>query len=83
MIREQMPHSNTAIVMATSLAHRDTVMDCLELGIQGYIVKPFSHKEISKRILGYYQKTNPQKAATAMAVLNEIQAAPDQVSEAG
>jgi len=49
-------------------------MDCMELGIQGYMVKPFTHKEISQRILGYYQKTNPEKATSASAFIETIKA---------
>jgi response regulator of citrate/malate metabolism len=60
--------------MATSLSDRDAVLDCLELGIQGYMVKPFTHKEITQRVLGYYQKTNPEKTAEALALLDALAA---------
>jgi response regulator of citrate/malate metabolism len=66
--------ADTAIIMATSLSDRGAVLDCLELGIQGYIVKPFTHKEVSQRVLGYYQKTNPEKAAAALALLDAVKA---------
>jgi len=73
-IREEMPGTGGAIIMATSLSDRTAVMDCMELGVQGYMVKPFTHKEISQRILGYYQKTNPKKAASASAFIETIKA---------
>jgi len=73
-IREEIPDSHAAIIMATSLSDRTAVMDCLEQGIQGYMVKPFTHKEISQRILGYYKKTNSEKAASASAFLDTIKA---------
>jgi two-component system response regulator MtrA len=74
VIREEKESTGTAIIMATSLSDRAAVMDCLELGIQGYMVKPFTHKEISLRVLSYYQKTNPKRAASALALLDSIKA---------
>jgi len=71
-IREEMQSADTAIVMATALSGREAVMDCLSLGIQGYIVKPFTHKEIGQRVLGYYRKTNPERAETALALLEVL-----------
>ncbi len=72
VIREKLQSGDTAIIMASSLADRDAVLDCLQLDIQGYIVKPFSHEGISHRVLGYYQKTNPEKAAAASALLDTV-----------
>jgi DNA-binding response OmpR family regulator len=80
-IREQAPSANTAIVMATSLSSRETVIDCLNLGIQGYIVKPFSHKEVGQRVLGYYRKTNPEKAQAALELLDALGERPEQDSQ--
>jgi len=74
VIREKEQNTGTAIIMATSLSDRSAVMDCLELGIQGYIVKPFTHKEISQRVLSYYQKVNPDRAASALALLDSMKA---------
>jgi DNA-binding response OmpR family regulator len=75
VIREKMESTHTAIIMASSLSDRSAVLDCLELGVQGYIVKPFNHQEISHRVLSYYQKTNPEKAAAALALLDAVKAA--------
>lgn len=71
-IREEMQSGDTGIVMATSLSGREGVLDCLSLGIQGYIVKPFTHKEVGQRVLGYYRKTNPEKAEAALALLDAL-----------
>jgi DNA-binding response OmpR family regulator len=74
VIREKMQGIDTAIIMATALSDRDGVMDCMELGIQGYMVKPFTHQEVCQRVLGSYQKTNPEKAAAASALLDALTA---------
>ncbi len=78
LINEETRSTDTAIIMATSLSDRDAVLDCLELGIQGYIVKPFTHKEISRKILGYYQKANPEKAAAALSLLDAVEVGTNQ-----
>jgi DNA-binding response OmpR family regulator len=71
-IKEEAQSVETAIMMATSLSDREAVLDCLSLGIQGYIVKPFTHKEVSQRVLGYYRKTNPERAEAALALLDAL-----------
>lgn len=50
---------HTVIIMATALGNKEDVMDCLKLGIDGYVVKPIKHREISSRIIEYYQKACP------------------------
>jgi len=71
-IREKMQSADTAIIMAASLSDRGAFLDCLELGIQGYIVKPFTHEEVSQRVLSYYQAINPERAAAALALLDIV-----------
>ena len=44
----------TAIVMATAMADKSDIVDCARVGIQGYIIKPFKHAEISSRLEAYY-----------------------------
>ncbi|MBF0486695.1 MAG: response regulator [Nitrospirae bacterium] len=73
-IREYLADKKTAIVMATSLADADTITDCLRLGIQGYIVKPFNHKEIADKIIEYYKTTDPIRATLAGQYLEEMRA---------
>ncbi|MBI5179288.1 MAG: response regulator [Nitrospinae bacterium] len=45
----------TAIVMATAMSDKSDIMDCLQLGIQGYVVKPIRPEEIASRLASYYQ----------------------------
>ncbi|MHC1744427.1 MAG: PleD family two-component system response regulator [Syntrophobacteraceae bacterium] len=70
-IRDDRGDWTTAIVMATCISGADAVAEMAKLGIQGYLVKPFTHKEIGCKILGYYHKVNPGRAAAATALLDE------------
>lgn len=54
-IRTTLNDTSTAIIMSTSLAEKTDVMDCIALGIQGYIIKPFKVKEIGNSVMQYYQ----------------------------
>jgi CheY-like chemotaxis protein len=66
-IRQDMRDTTTTIVMATSLSRKDIIVPCLQLGIQGYLVKPFTHREVAGMILRYYQKVNPERAMATLA----------------
>ena len=55
-IREKHKDDSTVIIMASSLSGEEDVRDCIKLGIQGYIVKPFKHKELTDKILQYYSQ---------------------------
>jgi response regulator of citrate/malate metabolism len=46
--------------MATSLKDKSDIMDCVKLGINGYIVKPFEFKKINDIILDYYNQVYPE-----------------------
>ncbi len=49
----------TVVIMATALNTKEDIVDCLKLGINGYIVKPIKHKEVNDKILEYYRKIYP------------------------
>jgi CheY-like chemotaxis protein len=49
---------STAIIMSTAMSSKNDILDCAKLGIQGYIVKPFKHTEISSKILSYYHNNS-------------------------
>ena len=70
-VREDFGDKATTIIMATSLSDRDAVLDCMKLGIQGYLVKPISHKDIADKVLGYFRSANPALADTAAARMEE------------
>jgi DNA-binding response OmpR family regulator len=50
---------STMVIMATSLSTSQDVRDCVKMGIQGYIIKPFLPKEIANRIMHCIQKDTP------------------------
>ncbi|MCE5337017.1 MAG: response regulator [Desulfobacteraceae bacterium] len=71
-IREGLHDTRTPIIMATSLSDKAAVLDCLQLGIQGYLVKPFSHRDIAGKVMAYYNKANPEKAAAIISQLKNL-----------
>jgi len=71
-IRTMIDDTKTTIVMATSLSGREDIMSCMKLGVEGYIVKPFSLQEIGVKILGYYAKKEPERAGKAETLCREV-----------
>ena len=71
-IRTTINDKKTTIVMATSKSGSEDVMSCMNLGIEGYIVKPFSLQEVGVKILAYYAKKEPERARRADALCQEI-----------
>ncbi len=54
-IRKEEDDQNVTIIMATSMSDALDIKDCLELGIQGYLVKPVDFKGMSHKILNWWQ----------------------------
>ncbi len=52
-IRNKRDDKSTIIIMATASTDSQDIRDCITLGIQGYIIKPFTLKEIGDAILHY------------------------------
>jgi DNA-binding response OmpR family regulator len=71
-IRTNIGDKKTTIVMATSKSSSDDVKTCMKLGIEGYIVKPFSLREIGEKILSYYAKKEPERTRKAYAACRDI-----------
>lgn len=40
----------TPVVMVTALASKNDIMDCIKLGIQGYLVKPVKPHELAEKL---------------------------------
>ena len=53
------------VVMVTSIAERDTVTICRQLGAAGYILKPFSREKIAASIAQILRKKEPCRGAKA------------------
>jgi DNA-binding response OmpR family regulator len=71
-IRTAVEDKKTTIVMATSVSGNEDILSCMKLGVEGYIIKPFSLQEIGVKILGYYAKKEPERATKADALCREI-----------
>jgi DNA-binding response OmpR family regulator len=71
-IRTVIGDMKTAIVMATTLSGPEDVLSCMKMGIEGYIIKPFSCSDIGAKVLGYYAKKQPERARMAEASCREI-----------
>ncbi len=71
-IRTTFEDKKTTIVMATSLSGSEDVLSCMKMGVEGYIIKPFSLREIGLKILSYYAKKEPERARKADTLCREI-----------
>jgi len=67
-IRNNMKDQSTMIIMSTSLSGKEDVTSLMKLGIQGYILKPFSVRDIGRRILSCFEKADPPKAESALLI---------------
>ena len=70
-IREE--DSSTAVIVVSSLDSKEDILNCAELGIQGYIVKPVKFRELNMKILEYYGKKNGEKAKIAAVFKQRLQ----------
>jgi DNA-binding response OmpR family regulator len=61
MIRELKNDLLRCVVISSSLSSKLDILDCVKIGIQGYLVKPLNWKELACIILDFYQKANPEK----------------------
>ncbi len=50
-IRETFKDLQTTIIMVTSASEKEDVVACAKLGIQGYIVKPFTEEELPQLVM--------------------------------
>ena len=70
-IRNKFLDKTTTIIMSTSLSKKEDVTLMLKQGVQGYIIKPFSIRDIGGKILKYFEKIDPVRAADALALLDQ------------
>ncbi|MCP4715268.1 MAG: response regulator [Deltaproteobacteria bacterium] len=64
-VRQHINDTKTPIIMTTGVSKKETVMECMSLGVQGYIVKPFKPETILQRICECCHETYPDRAAQA------------------
>ncbi len=68
-IREIIGDTSTVVVMQTSITEKDKIVEFIEIGIQGYLVKPFDPKTVAEKILGFYEEKDPKKSKELLDVL--------------
>jgi CheY-like chemotaxis protein len=71
-IREKHKDSATTVVISSSSSHRDDVMECAKLGVQGYLVKPVNVKEVSRTLLKIYGDSHPEKADEVASLMEQL-----------
>ncbi|MDH3393776.1 MAG: response regulator, partial [Desulfobulbaceae bacterium] len=49
VLRNTIKDTATTVIMASAIADKKEIMACATLGIQGYIIKPFTTKELAER----------------------------------
>jgi CheY-like chemotaxis protein len=68
-IRQQAGDRRTPVFMASSISRKESVLDCIALGIQGYLVKPLVPADVLQRILKCCDELCPAKADAARQAL--------------
>jgi len=54
-IREVHKDKSTTVIMVSSVSEKKEIMACAQLGIQGYIVKPFVIQSLATTIVGNHK----------------------------
>lgn len=60
-IRKSDKDSPTVIVIVSALGAQDQIKACLDLGVQGYLLKPVKLGELNLKLLEFYGKKYPEK----------------------
>ena len=54
-IRKKLDDTTTTIIMITSMTDKNEIVACAKMGIQGYIVKPFTSGTLNETIVKYHK----------------------------
>lgn len=60
-IRKTLKDTVTTVIMVSSITDKKEIVACAQLGIQGYVLKPFQVKELPAAVLAYYVKAKKQQ----------------------
>jgi len=82
-IRIKEKDTSTAIIVISSLMSKEDIMDCVKLGIQGYIVKPINVKEIGRKVLEHFIKAYPARATEAVELFKLVKSKQEAAGQAG
>jgi len=53
-IRTTLEDRETTVIMLSSVSSKGDILECIKLGIQGYILKPFAAKQLAETVLKYH-----------------------------
>lgn len=70
-IRQTCRDVTTPVIMATSVSTKNSIADCMELGIQGYLIKPFKAKELPEKVLSCFEQAEPARVQGARRLIEE------------
>ena len=54
ILRTTIHDTSTTVIMASSISDKKEIIACAKLGIQGYIIKPFTTKKLAETVLSYH-----------------------------
>ncbi len=55
VLRNKIKDTTTTVIIASAVSDKQEIIACAKLGIQGYIIKPFTTKTLAVNVLGYHQ----------------------------
>ena len=56
MIRRDHQDKKSVVIMVTGQSDKETILACAKLGVQGYIVKPFTSADLAQKIFKIYNE---------------------------
>ncbi len=60
-IRTRFKDKATTIIMASSISEKSGIVECVKLGIQGYVIKPLLREEVASTIVKYHRADTNKK----------------------
>ncbi len=82
-IRQKDKDASTAIIITSSLISKEDIIDCVKLGIQGYLVKPINFKEMSHKVLEYFIKAYPERITGVAELIKLCKGNPESEDQSG
>ena len=71
-IREDIKDRDMPIIMCTSLVDEKEVGECRDLGVQGFIPKPFDEGKITRQILDLYMSVDEERAGSLLSAYEMV-----------
>ena len=55
VLRTTLHDTSTTVIMASAISDKNEIIACAKLGIQGYLIKPFTTKKLAQTVLCYHK----------------------------